>query len=951
VLLERADELRALDAVLDTGGVLVIEGGVGIGKTSLVMRGCEAARRRGWRVLRAGGSELETGFAFGVVRQLFERELAGADPRQRAEWLAGPAGAVRGLLTGPASPGGAPDPFAVVHGLYWLTVNMAARQPVLIAVDDAHWADPASLRWLAYLAGRLEGPEAAVVLALRPAEPASQDGALLAIRMTSPAIRPALLSAAAVAAVVRAAIGSDTPDACCQALRAASGGNPFYLGELLRAEAEAETEAGKPAAGATLPAAEATPLAAEAMMPASEAVARHVEARIRRLDPAALGLAQALAVLGDGCRFRHAAAMTGLHIESAIRLAAGLVRLEVLATADPPCFLHPVVRAAVDASLTSDERHRAHRAAARELDRDGHPLGQVAAHLMRVQPAGDLWVAERLRRAARAAMDAGAPKEGGELLRRTLAEPPPPQERIAVLRELAAADANAGRQSAFDWLEEALALTSDPRNRAEIAHEVALSYAALFRWVEAVDVTDRALAELGDRDPALAARLEAELVVAGMHDARRASRVGPVIDRLTARIPSQDTAEPLAVARGMASLQTSQPSAEVADALDDALRGAEPAARNWDTRAALLWTLIAAERFQPVEAALPAMIEAATRGGSARGLIAVYSSLGFLKLRLGALPEADGAARVALRVLQEGDFTAGLGVAGIVAEVAVEAGELDEAQALLELVPEGPAGVLSVLAPAARGRLSLARGDGRPALGCFESCLAMFGSDLWGIQIRDVGYLHARSGAAQAWLLLGDRDRARALAESELADARSSGGRRALGIALRVAGLAQGGTEGLPRLTESVDVLRESPALLERAKSLAELGAALRRAGSRVAARALLAEALDLAADCGARPLAARARAELTAAGGRPRRERRHGLDALTPSELRVARLAAGGQTNRQIAHGLYVTLKTVETHLAHVYAKLGISHRGELPGALAGENLGVPTPTRTAGG
>jgi DNA-binding CsgD family transcriptional regulator len=548
-------------------------------------------------------------------------------------------------------------------------------------------------------------------------------------------------------------------------------------------------------------------------------------------------------------------------------------------------------------------------------------------------------------------MDAGAPKEGGEVLRRTLAEPPPPEERIAVLRELAAADANAGRQSAFDWLDEALALTSDPRNRAEIAHEVALSYAALFRWVEAVDVTDRALAELGDRDPALAARLEAELVVAGMHDARRASRVGPVIDRLTARIPSHDTAEPLAVARGMASLLTSQPSAEVADALDDALRGAEPAARNWDTRAALLWTLIIAERFQPVEAALPAMIEAATRGGSARGLIAVYSSLGFLKLRLGALPEADGAARVALRVLQEGDFTAGLGVAGIVAEVAVEAGELDEAQALLELVPEGPAGVLSVLAPAARGRLSLARGDGRPALGCFESCLAMFGSDLWGIQIRDVGYLHARSGAAQAWLLLGDRDRARALAESELADARSSGGRRALGIALRVAGLAQGGTEGLPRLTESVDVLRESPALLERAKSLAELGAALRRAGSRVAARALLAEALDLAADCGARPLAARARAELTAAGGRPRRERRHGLDALTPSELRVARLAAGGQTNRQIAHGLYVTLKTVETHLAHVYAKLGISHRGELPGALAGENLGVPTPTRTAGG
>jgi DNA-binding CsgD family transcriptional regulator len=226
----------------------------------------------------------------------------------------------------------------------------------------------------------------------------------------------------------------------------------------------------------------------------------------------------------------------------------------------------------------------------------------------------------------------------------------------------------------------------------------------------------------------------------------------------------------------------------------------------------------------------------------------------------------------------------------------------------------------------------------------------MFGADVWGIEIRDVGYLHARSGAAQAWLLLGDRDQARILAEAELADARVSGGLRALGIALRVAGLATGGAGGLERLSESVDVLRESPALLERAKSIAELGAALRRAGQRVAARPLLAEALDLAAGCGARPLASRLHAELAAAGGRPRRERRHGLDALTPSELRVARLAADGQTNRQIAHGLYVTLKTVETHLAHVYAKLGISHRGELPAALAGENLGVPTPTRTAG-
>ena len=157
------------------------------------------------------------------------------------------------------------------------------------------------------------------------------------------------------------------------------------------------------------------------------------------------------------------------------------------------------------------------------------------------------------------------------------------------------------------------------------------------------------------------------------------------------------------------------------------------------------------------------------------------------------------------------------------------------------------------------------------------------------------------------------------------------GAPRALGIALRIAGLAQGGKRGLELLDESVAVLRSSPALLERAHSLAELGAALRRAGQRAAAREPLAEALDLAARCGARPLAARAREELRATGARPRREWRTGVEALTPSELRIVRLAAEGRSNREIAHELYVTLKTVEGHLSRAYAKLGIEGRGQL--------------------
>jgi DNA-binding NarL/FixJ family response regulator len=147
--------------------------------------------------------------------------------------------------------------------------------------------------------------------------------------------------------------------------------------------------------------------------------------------------------------------------------------------------------------------------------------------------------------------------------------------------------------------------------------------------------------------------------------------------------------------------------------------------------------------------------------------------------------------------------------------------------------------------------------------------------------------------------------------------------------------MTQAGRPGLELLRESVTVLQGSPAVLERAKSLAELGAALRRSGQRTAAREPLAEALDLAARCGARPLAARAREELKAAGARPRREWRRGVEALTPSEMRVARLAAQGRTNREIAQDLYVTLKTIEGHLASAYGKLGITGRPDLPQAL----------------
>ncbi len=251
--------------------------------------------------------------------------------------------------------------------------------------------------------------------------------------------------------------------------------------------------------------------------------------------------------------------------------------------------------------------------------------------------------------------------------------------------------------------------------RAEIALEVAEAYAALFRWVDAVDVIERALAELGEADEALAARLEGELVVCGLHDARRASRVAPVLERLAARSTAGSPGEALAVARGMAMVLAGRPADEAASPLEEALwRAPARAVENWDTRAALLWSPGRDRALRRGRGGAGAdgrrgpplrQSRAASSPPTARSACSSCAS--------GALPEADAAARVALRVLQEGDFAPGLAFAAtVLADVAVEAGELDEAEALLALLPqEGwPAGVGTVLIPAARGRLRLAQG-------------------------------------------------------------------------------------------------------------------------------------------------------------------------------------------------------------------------------------------------
>lgn len=233
----------------------------------------------------------------------------------------------------------------------------------------------------------------------------------------------------------------------------------------------------------------------------------------------------------------------------------------------------------------------------------------------------------------------------------------------------------------------------------------------------------------------------------------------------------------------------------------------------------------------------------------------------------------------------------------------------------------------------ARAALRLAEGDPEAALGDFRRSGRLRSES--GFETPVLSWMPWRSGAALATARLGREDGAIELAEAELAIARRSAVSRTIGVSLRTLGLIRGSDEGIELLEEAVRTHEGSPSQLELARSLTELGAALRRSGRRRDSREPLRRGLALARSCGAIRVAARAEDELRASGARPRPATSGGFDALTVSEQRVARLAADGLTNRQIADELFLARKTVEHHLSRTYRKLGIESRNQLQEAL----------------
>jgi ATP/maltotriose-dependent transcriptional regulator MalT len=301
----------------------------------------------------------------------------------------------------------------------------------------------------------------------------------------------------------------------------------------------------------------------------------------------------------------------------------------------------------------------------------------------------------------------------------------------------------------------------------------------------------------------------------------------------------------------------------------------------------------------------------------------------------GRLAEAEGDSRSALEEVpgEPRNRDAPLAAATLI-DILVERGRLDEADQVLtdyDLTGDPPTGMLIMhFVPVARGRLRLRRNQPASALADFLCA----GKILLDAGFVNPGFAEWRAGAVQAFLALGQHAAAREMAASNLKLARAFGAPRSVALALRMTALVERDRE-LAFLAEAVSLLVGSPAELEHAYCLVAYGSALRRSGQRNRALEPLREGLDLATRCGAEPLVAMAVQELHAAGARPRRAAVSGRDALTASELRVARQAAEGLTNREIAQTLFLSTRTVEVHLTNTYRKLGIETRQKLRSAM----------------
>ncbi len=911
-LYERAREVARItgrlgEARAGDGGLTVIEGPAGIGKTRLLQEARAEAERRGMTVLTARGSELEQGFAFGILRQAMERPLARMPDADRAALTGGQAAHALPLFD-PARSAASIE--SLLHGIFWLLANLGERHPIVLAVDDAQWADESSLLALGYLARRVDELPVALIIATRPVEPGTSR-ALTALVDDAGAerLRPEPLGEAAIGA-----LGGTGDPAFVRAALRATGGNPFLLRQLL-------LELGTVRDAATVERVEPRELG---------------RAMLARVSDRARAFAGALAVLGGHATAAECLALAGQN-ESAGAVDE-LVAAGVLTEDAEPRFRHPLIGAAVTAGLPPARLAAAHRRAAGQLREAGAEVERVAVHLAACPPAADAAVAELLFDAATRALARGAPTAAEPLLRRALAEPPAAARRPHMLVALGEVETMAGAPDAGSQFAEAARISEDPAVRIRALE------ANGWWWGLRPGAVQEDLAQI-------------DAVIGSLPEDARDLRVRAEVVRLAVACRATPTMTE-AVARGerlglfagahpqhpdlfghvaMWRLVTGHPAEEC---VEWALRATAAAGDAHRTVPPSLWfpivvtVLKAGERLREGRAVAGAMQEAMREQGSPTWFGLTTHSHARLLRDGGELREAEAEAQVAVEAVAASQGWMNALPTATLTAVLLDRGRLAEAWRAwnrLGLGAEVPDVRPLIELLMVRARLRHAGGDTTGALDDLAEAarrLSAFGPP----SINDQPPRLQRALLEHA---AGEQAVAADTAEHALRVARGWGTPGAVGEALRVLGVVTGDAE---TLRGAVDSLAASPLRLEHATALADLGGLLRRHGARRDAREPLHAALELARDCGADGLAARAGDELEMTGIRVPPRTGSGPDALTPSERRIAGLAADGASNREIAQTLFLSVKTIEMHLGHAYRKLGIGSRRDLRTALNAE-------------
>ncbi|WP_371645072.1 MULTISPECIES: AAA family ATPase [unclassified Streptomyces] len=936
-LAERARQLAELTAVLDDaargrGGVAVVSGGVGCGRTELLDAVRSVAVRAGGAVLWAGGSRPEREAQGGVIGQL----LRYADlPEGRCDALVlEPArvldpGAGGSLRWPPDRATG-----AALHDLTAGLLRIAVQTPVLLCVDDIDLADPLSLHWISRLVPHLRAARIALVATecatTRPAHPQLQ-----AELRRHPRYRRVVLeglSPGGVATVLAGSLGGAAARGLAADHHRITAGNPLLLQALVTdRDRVAATREGAPAVGPVV----------------ADAYADAVLSLLHRGGPAALALAQVLAVLDEADTVPGLAAR--LLEEQPAAVAERCRDLAAAGLLDGARLRHPVGRTAVLRSLSAPARRALHRRAAELLHGEGADAPRIAPHLLAAAPVEEPWAPAVLKEAARRHLEADRLQEARDCLGAAVAVSREDGERALLQAQLAAT---------ARLLDPALGT----RHVAELAAALrdgllpgrhALSLARHLLWHGRFDEAALAVERAGEQaagtyaDPAAGAEVRAtRTLMAAIHP--------PVL------VPAAGTGgDPrIRAAAALSEVLARGPGAPAVAAAQDALRGMRLGRNTSEWIVCAVTALLYAEQTGAADRwCRHWLTEARTR--KVPLWEAEFSSLlAGVRRRQGDPVAARGLAEAALAQVpvESWGVTLGRPLAHLV-EAATDLGDhLAAAEHLAVPVPDAMFETrfgLHVLH--ARGRHLLETGRADEALDDFTACADLMRR--WGCD--QPALAPWRTGAALAHLAWGDTTTARALAREQLALAGPLP-TRTRGLTLRVLADTEYGAERIALLTGAVAVLRTAGDPLQTAGALADLARDHLRAGRTGRARTGLATAARLAGRCGARPLAAALAAEaetLAPPGRRPCGERADGaavVGTLSAAEGRVASLAADGHTNKEIAQRLRITVSTVEQHLTRVFRKLGVRARRDLPSAIApdaAQQVAAPPGAAAPGG